>query len=127
MTSAPSFTGQISCHCDGYDYDLRQYVGIDPERVMSVNFHARFETAEAAAAYVATLPKSLGVKSWKGNKIIAFRVSFRQSGVTGSANETGMRRVRRFLELCPVDEAAIDEAHIVNRSTVAILRKFVGA
>lgn len=122
----PKFAGHISCHTE-YDHEARKYVLNDPSQVRAVDFHVFFESPEAAHAYVAGLPKMLRLKTWPKSKCVAFRVNFSENGVKGALNETGIKRVKRFLDLCEVDKEAIDSANIINRSTLEDLRRYIDA
>jgi hypothetical protein len=116
--------GQVWCA-----FNLHADERPDPARVNGVRLHALFDNAEAAEAYVANRPKLLRLKVWPwrdGTALVAFEASFRVNHVTGDSNEASIKRTRRFLELCTVDETAIDCAFIGNRSTLAHLRRFVG-
>jgi hypothetical protein len=126
-----TFTGHIA-GSSTYDYDLHQHVNIDTANVRLVRLSATFATVEERDAYIAARPKMLRLKAATlhsdGGKrpIVTFDVSFIADGVTGSANETGMKRLRRFLELCECYRDQVDNAFIVANCTVDEARRFVG-
>ena len=86
MTDTATFQGHISCFCR-WDYTAKAYVENDAAKIESLRFTAKFDTAEAAQAYVEARPKMLRLK--RHDAMVSFGLSFKENGVTGSANETG--------------------------------------
>src|SRR5262245_18755850 len=68
----------------------------------------RFDNEAERTAFVARFPKWVKVKVYPGRRdydlgidtfCVAFRVSLHADGVTGAANETGIKRIRKYAEL----------------------------
>lgn len=124
------FSGQIWGWAD-FDYATKTYINVDTANVRGAQLYAEFATFEERDAYMAARPKSLGLKPNRmagpaSRPLISFQVSFHANKVTGDANETGKRRLRRFLELCEVYAPAVDKAFVVAACTLAEAKAFAG-
>jgi hypothetical protein len=113
----------VSCEIK-YDHETHKYHDKDTSVIQTVDFHAWFDSPEEAKAFVATLPKYLKLKTWATSKAVAFRVKFISNGVTGDENEAGIKRVRKFLDLCDIEPTP--SMKIINQASLDDLRKFVG-
>lgn len=76
-----------------------------------LNASRHFVTPEEAAQYVATLPKALNVKAsfytdfdnvTRG--LASFHVRLKADKANGGVNESGLKRLRRFVATVPVSE-----------------------
>lgn len=82
-------------------------------QVAAVRVMANVDTPEQAAAIAATFPKWLKVigthcSGWRGESkdyttwgIVSFQASLTTDGVNKGINETGLKRLKRFLSLVP--------------------------
>lgn len=112
-----------------YDYETKTHHQ-RPDQPQHADLVAHFATPEAAAEFVAAQPKALGLHATslhttvdgtaRGERVVVGyvkgNVKLVKDGVNGGVNETGIKRLRRWVaDLAPVDGQATGGAKCGNQ------------
>jgi hypothetical protein len=93
---APQLEGSIRKTFNrGVVYDLF------PQHPRSFDLYAEFETAEQRDAFIAAFPKYCGVVANRGGVMarLKSRITFSEDEVNKGVNETGIKRLRKIVEV----------------------------